>query len=239
MLLLLCLTTSHSHCHVLGAANKLPRAQAPALSRPLAEHFCPLPARAGADADDATMAALLGEAPQPGAEVKPEEEDTAQGGGGGAGSEAAARVKEEAGAGVKPEAMEVDGVAPGRSEQPPAEQQGAALPASGSSAALVKEEQPQDGAQPPAPHAQQAAAAGLPPRPPSPAQQQQQQQQRGPAGKPPLHPAVARLAKADSMQPSSAGVSQSGAEAGGTETEAGTTVEQQEAQPLHPVSKGR
>lgn len=65
------------------------------------------------DADDATMAALLGEAPQPGAEVKPEEEDTAQGGGGGAGSEAAARVKEEAGAGVKPEAMEVDGVAPG------------------------------------------------------------------------------------------------------------------------------
>lgn len=206
------------------------------------------------------MAALLGEEPP-----RPAEQDDAQGGmninGTAAaadgvkqedGSNGVAGVKvEEAAGGIKAEPAEAAGAAPMDTDGAAAaagvtggEQQGAAPPAggaaalqaSGSSAALVKDEEQEQGqlrgqgsAEPPAAAAaQQQQQAGLPPRPPSPGAL--------PAGKPPLHPTVAKLAKADSMQPSSAGVSQSGAEGGGTETEAGTTVEQREAQPLHPVS---
>ena len=183
------------------------------------------------------MAALLGEQPRPGSE-----QQEVQGG-----NNAAADVKTEPGAGVKQEAaggapapMDVDGEAGGDSQQvaaaagEAAQQQAADAPgplqASGSSAHLFKEE-PQEHAQQTAaqPPAAQQQQAGLPPRPPSP------QQAGGGAQKPPLHPNLARVKAADSSaQPSSAGVSQSGAE-GGTETEAGTTVDQ-EAQPLRPVS---
>ena len=182
------------------------------------------------------MAALMGEQPRPGSE-----QHEVQGG-----NNAAADVKTELSAGVKQEAaggvpapMDVDGEAGGDSQQVVAaggavQQQAADAPgplqASGSSAHLFKEE-PQEHAQQTAaqPPAAQQQQAGLPPRPPSP------QQAGSSAQKPPLHPNLARVKAADSSaQPSSAGVSQSGAE-GGTETEAGTTVDQ-EAQPLRPVS---
>ncbi len=213
-----------------------------AVRLPLAVHLLSFsilrpPAAASADADEATMAALLGEQPRPGSE-----QQEVQGG-----SRVAADVKAEPAEGVKQEpaggagaAMDVDGEAGGDSQQVAAaggEQHAAAggagpLQASGSSAQLFKEE-PQEhaqqtAAQPPA--AQQQQQPGLPPRLPSPLQP------AGGAQKPPLHPNLARVKAADSSaQPSSAGVSQSGAEGGGTETDAGTTVDQ-EAQPLRPVS---
>ena len=172
---------SGRHCASIG--TPLPESPSPEARRlpPLAPPpalltlFLPSPS----DADDVTMAALLGEEP-PARNARPEEQDDAQGG-----YNAAAAVKVEPGAEVKAEAMEVEG------------------------------ERQQGSAQPPA------------------TQQQQQQRAEGEApSKPPLHPAVAKLQKADSMQPSSAGLSQSGGEGGGTETEAGT-VEQ--AAPLVPV----
>lgn len=169
------------------------------------------------DADEATMAALLGEEPP----LKAEEDDAAAGGGasGAAAPAVKAEPKEEAGA----EPMDVDGQEAGGDNQLQGGGGGAAaaasggLQAAGSSAQLFKEEQAdQQHAQPPANHHQQ---------------QQQQAAQQQQQGKPPLPPAVARLVKADSSaQPSSAGVSQDG---GGTETEAGTAVEQA---PLRPVS---
>ena len=210
-----------------------------AVRLPLAVHLLSFsilrpPAAASADADEATMAALLGEQPRPGSE-----QQEVQGG-----SSVAPDVKAEPAAGVKQEAdggaaapMDVDGEAGGDSQQVAAaaggEQHAATggagpLQASGSSAQLFKEE-PQEhaqqtAAQPPA--AQQQQQPGLPPRLPSPLQP------GGGAQKPPLHPNLARVKAADSSaQPSSAGVSQSGAEG----TEAGTTVDQ-EAQPLRPVS---
>lgn len=191
------------------------------------------------------MAALLGEAPRP-AGVKGEEQDDAQGGNNAA---AAAEPAGPAGEGVKAEPgvgpgegggaapMDVDGAggeAGGghqHAQQGDGQQPGAGmLQASGSSAMLFKEEPaPGEERQPRAAQQQQAAA-----------QQQQAAAAGGPGPKAqahkPLHPSVAKLAKADSMQPSSAGVSQSGADAGGTETEPGTTVDQQGPQPLRPVS---
>jgi hypothetical protein len=180
------------------------------------------------DADDTTMAALLGEQARP-AGVKSEEQDDAQGGNNNAAASEA--VKQERGKeAAAADAMDVDAAAAGGDDQRTAaaaaggEEQQGGLRASGSSAVLCKEPQA-DG--------QQAGAA---PRRQSGAQDQAGAPGSAGAQKPPLHPAVAKLAKQDSMQPSSAGVSQSGAEGGATETEAGTTVDQA-AQPLRPVSQ--
>lgn len=187
------------------------------------------------------MAALLGEQPRLGSEQQEVQ------GGNNAAAAVKAEVKAEGNGAVKQEPaggaapMDVDGEAGGDSQQVAAagaaQQQRPAdgagpLQASGSSAARFKEE-PQEhaqqtAAQPPA--AQQQQQPGLPPRLPSPLQP------GGTGQKPPLHPNLARVKAADSSaQPSSAGISQSGAEGGGTETEAGTTVDQ-EAAPLRPVS---
>jgi hypothetical protein len=210
------------------------------------------PTPLGADADESTMAALLGEAPPPQA-GGPEERDDAQGGTSGDGAAVAPHVKAEPagegegeGAGAAP--MDVDGEQRQGAKKEEGEEGrldgapvgGPRLHAASSSAALHSQDAASEeaarqagAAQPPA--VAQQAAAGLPPR---------AQPAAGPgsgsgsAAKPPLHPSVARLAKADSLQPSSAGVSQSGGEAGGTETEAGTTVDQEGPQQLRPVRPG-
>ena len=178
------------------------------------------------------MAALLGELGRP-AGVKSEEQDDAQGGNNNAA--AAEAVKQEGGkeAAAAGDAMDVDAAAAGGDDQQTAaaaaggEEQQGGLRASGSSAVLCKEEPQAEGRQ---------AGAGAAGRRQSVAQDQAGAPGSAGAQKPPLHPAVAKLAKQDSMQPSSAGVSQSGAEGDATETEAGTTVDQA-AQPLRPVSQ--
>lgn len=182
------------------------------------------------------MAALLGEAAGLAA-AKSEEQDDARGGNNAAAAPDAELPdgKAEVGAsggGAAP--MDVDLASGGGDQQQQEVQQGAALQAAGSSAVQLKQEQAdeeqerQAGAAQPPPASQQqqqqAAAAGLPPKAQPPAY----------AGKPQRRPSMSKLMKTESLQPSSAGVSQSGAD-GGTETEAGAAVEQG-PQPIRPVS---